>query len=393
MTEPKPRGETTAPQDGASPPVAKGAARSPEPRPSKAASTPKGEKRLLWRWGLGAILGIGLGLLLFLQPWASRAELVVPETAALGPVTRVLAVNGRIAARHSVEMRSVVSGVVTHVLVAEGDTVQDGTELVRLDTAAQQAVARQAIAGLDAALVSQAQANNTYERTKALDANVTRLALDTATRNLEAARQEVARATALVDQAHIQLANFTIHAPIKGTVLVLNVDQGASVTPSSPLLTLADLEDLVVETDVDEAYATQITIGLPAVLQLAGEADTRDGQVSFVSRRVDATTGGLAVRLAFATDVSAPVGLTVTANIVVETQAAALTVPRSAIVSDGDALAVYVVVDGVARWRDIRVIDWPAARLIVTQGLLPGEIVISDATGLSDGLAVRWDAP
>jgi hypothetical protein len=83
----------------------------------------------------------------------------------------------------------------------------------------------------------------------------------------------------------------------------------------------------------------------------------------------------------------------VTANIVVETQAAALTVPRSAIVSDGDALAVYVVVDGVARWRDIRVIDWPAARLIVTQGLLPGDIVISDATGLSDGLAVRWDAP
>jgi hypothetical protein len=43
-------------------------------------------------------------------------------------------------------------------------------------------------------------------------------------------------------------------------------------------MTIADLSQLVVETDVDEAYATQIRVDMPAVMQLAGEtADAMAG--------------------------------------------------------------------------------------------------------------------
>jgi hypothetical protein len=73
-------------------------------------------------------------------------------------------------------------------------------------------------------------------------------------------------------------------------------------------MTVADLGELVVEADVDEAYATQIAEGQPAVLQLAGETGTRDGHVSFVSRRVDVDTGGLAVKIAFDAPVDGPRG-------------------------------------------------------------------------------------
>ena len=144
----------------------------------------------------------------------------------------------------------------------------------------------------------------------------------------------------------------------------------------------------MVETDVDEAYATQITTGLPAVLQLSGEAKTRSGHVSFVSGRVDASTGGLAVKIGFDAAVSAPVGLTVTANIVVDQQAAAITVPRAALVQGTGSAAVFVVAEGVARLRPVSVVDWPATRLIVTKGLAAGDVVILDATGISDRLAV-----
>ena len=71
-----------------------------------------------------------------------------------------------------------------------------------------------------------------------------------------------------------------------GTVLALYVDPGQNVDPSTVLLTLADLSQLIVETNVDEAYATQIRAGMPAVLQLAGDAASHDGRVSFVSQRV-----------------------------------------------------------------------------------------------------------
>ena len=84
-----------------------------------------------------------------------------------------------------------------------------------------------------------------------------------------------------------------------GTVLALNVEPGQSIDPSTPLMTIADLGELIVETDVDEAYATQLRKGQAAVLQLAGETLLRDGRIDFVSQQVDAATGGLAIELGF----------------------------------------------------------------------------------------------
>ncbi len=173
----------------------------------------------------------------------------------------------------------------------------------------------------------------------------------------------------------------------------MNVEHGQTVDPSNALMTIADLGHLIVETDVDEAYATQIRAEVPAVLQLAGETITRDGWVRFVSQQVDAATGGLSVQIGFADDVSAPVGLTVTANIIVDQRSAALTVPRAAIVRTDAGPAVYVVVDGAAQSRAVAVIDWPAARLIVTEGLSPGDTVIADATGITAGQAVQPGQP
>ena len=360
----------------------------PAPLVTKEAARRKG-----WLWGGGVALLVALTTIVYWQPWGSTPVLVATEVAQLAPVTRVLAVNGRLAALQSVDVHPQVSGPLIAVTVAEGDILRAGDELARIDPAAQLAILRQAIAGLDAALVTQAQAQATLARTAALGAIVSGAALDAAASSAQSAAQDVARATALVDQAQIQLANFTLRAPIAGTVLALHVETGQTVDPSTRLLTIADLTGLVVETDVDEAYATQIRAGLPAVLRLAGEANVRQGQVRFVSQRVDAATGGLAVQLEFAQAVTAPVGLTVTANIIVDEQAAALTVPRAALVATDAGAGVFVVTDGMAQSRAVTVIDWPAARLVVTDGLVPGDRVITDATGISHGQAVRMGQP
>lgn len=358
------------------------------PMANPPAAAPKARRRW-WMWAVGASLVLGLAGLFYLQPWATPVPVVMVETVAPGPVMRVLAVNGRIAGVRSVDVRPLVSGTLVEVLVAEGDVVTRNQALMQLDTAAQQAVVRQAVAGLDAASVAQDDAVATLARTRTLGANVARVALETAVRAEQAAAQEVARMTALLDQAQIQLEKFTIRAPIAGTVLVLNVDPGQSVDPATVLLSMADLGTLVVETDVDESYATQIRKGQPAALQLSGEGEVRAGHVSFVSQRVDEDTGGLVVRLTPDAPLSAPIGLTVTANITVDDRASAITVPRAAIISDAAGDAVLVVVDDKAQRRAVQVIDWPAARLIVTDGLAQGDVVIADATGLSDEQTVK----
>jgi RND family efflux transporter MFP subunit len=363
------------------PAVVPPAAAAPPPAPEKPA-------RRLWPWVAGVIVAAGIGGLLVLQPWVPKAPAVAVEVVAAGPVTRVLAVTGRIAGVRSVEVRPQVSGTLDAVLVTEGDLVEPGQTLLRLDVAAQQALVRQAAAGLDAALVAQEEARATYDRTEALGTNSARAVLESAARAVQAAAQEAARMTALLDQARIQLEKYTLRAPLAGTVLDLTADPGQSVDPATALMTIVDLSQLIVETDVDESYATQIRVGQSAALQLSGETTVRDGRVSFVSQKVDEATGGLAVELTPDVAVTAPIGLTVTANIVVDDRTAAVTVPRAAILREADGESVLVVEDGIARRRAIVALDWPAARLIVTEGLAEGDVVIADATGLSEGRPV-----
>ncbi|MCM2561284.1 efflux RND transporter periplasmic adaptor subunit [Lutimaribacter sp. EGI FJ00015] len=379
--ESQPKDPVTPAPDGSGLPALRPSAQSP--------GAPARERRRIWPWAMAFALIIAGGVGLYFQPWSNAPVPVMVETVEPGPATRVLAVNGRIAALHSVDIRALVGGSLRDLPVAEGDAVEQDEVLARIDAASQQTILRQAVAGLDAALVAEARARDALERAEALGANIARTERDAAERALLTAAQEVARATAQVDQAQVQLDNHTMRAPMSGTVLSLNVEPGQTIDAATVLMTVADLDQLIVETDVDEVYATQIAVGQPAVLQLAGEVKSRAGRVSFVSQRVDAGTGGLAVELSFDTPVRAPVGLTVTTNIIVDQQESAITAPRSAI--DGDA--VFVVVDDTATRRPVTVMDWPAARLIVTEGLAPGDMLITDAARLSDGQAVKVAGP
>lgn len=71
-----------------------------------AASEPKHSR---WKWALGGLLTLVLAALIYLQPWATQTVAVVVETVAPGPVTRVLAVNGRIAGVRLVDVQPLVS--------------------------------------------------------------------------------------------------------------------------------------------------------------------------------------------------------------------------------------------------------------------------------------------
>ncbi len=347
-----------------------------------------------WRWisALAIVLIIGGGLFYY-QPFTTKPAAVTFETAAAGPVTRVLAVNGRIAATHSVDVRAQVSGTIAALPVVEGASVQAGDVLAQIDPTAQEAKMRQSRASLDAGHVAETLANANYTRLAALKGVVTRTSIETAQSNAQSASEDVRRLTALLDQAEIELAKFTILAPISGTVISVEGETGQLTDPAKALVTLADLNRLIVETDVDEAYSTQIKAEMPAVLQLVGEDVQRSGRVNFVAPNVNAATGGLEIKIGFDEPVSAPIGLTVTMNIVVDEQERALTVPRAAILTEAGVTSLFVLENGsMARKRTVIIIDWPADRLIVTRGLAPGEAVILEAAGLIDGQNVTATA-
>src|SRR5690606_14086824 len=131
------------------------------------------------------------------------------------------------------------------------------------------------------------QARAAAERAQALGENATRSAREDADLSLAAATNEVVRLTAALEEAQSQLEQFTITSPLDGVVLDRAVDQGQLVDPQSNLFTVADLSELLVETDVDELYPSRITEGLEVLLQPVGESVARTGTVVFATPSVD----------------------------------------------------------------------------------------------------------
>ena len=332
---------------------------------------------------IAIVLGAALVLGAAAWWWQARvlnARLVQVEVAAISETTRLLAVNGKIAPLNAVAMRVSVTGTVLQVLAKEGDVVARGAVLATLDPGIQVASVVQAQTALAQGQMRAAQAADSYARDAKLRQLTSPTALEASRQDAASAAQDVLRLDALLTQATIQLGRFALKAPMRGTVITAAVDMGQLVDPSSPLFTLADLSALVVEASVDETYASQIEKGQTAMLQLIGTRAVLAGKVAFVAPRVDGATGGLGVKLAFDTPVQAPVGLTVTANILVDKRAA-LTVPRSALQGGG----VFLLQNGTAHWAEVSTIEWPADRLIVTKGIKAGDVVIVTAEGVSEG--------
>jgi HlyD family secretion protein len=130
---------------------------------------------------------------------------------------------------------------------------------------------------------------------------------------------------------------------------------------------------------------------MAATVRLPGQKKLLRAEVLHIEPRVDPATGARDVRLGMIDAVSdAPAGLTVTVNLVIETRARAISVPRSAILQAGDGATVRIVgADDVVRDRAVRFVDWPAERVIVTGGIKAGERVLVDPAAARPGETVR----
>ncbi len=348
-------------------------------------STSRRKRLARWLVAVLLILIAGGAYAIVQRPWEIRPVAVEVEVLAPDVLREVLAVNGRVAARESVNIRSAVTARANAVMVDEGDRVTAGDQLVELDTAQAEALVAQAQAALDAGEAQRQLALATAERTRALGDVASRSSLENAELNLATATKEVERLQAALDQARDQLGQYTITSPLTGVVLERTVDQGQLVDTQSILFSIADIDNPVVETDVDEVYSARLRSGLPVLMKAAGETQTRPGTVSFAAPRIDPATGGRAIAISFDEAVDLPIGMTVNANIVVSEIPDALSVPRRAILEADENPHVFVIVDGVAETRAIQFADWPAPRVRVIEGLGAGERVILEPELVSAG--------
>jgi len=222
----------------------------------------------------------------------SNGEEVRAEIVERRNLTATVTASGNVRARRKVDISSDISARVTELLIDEGEDVEEGQVLLRLDRSRYEAAVNRSRANLmqTQAAVSQARANfvraereadrkeSLWERDSLL---VSRQEVENARTDLEvqqalfdAAEFGVSQARAALDEAQDQLSKTVILAPMAGRVTRLNVEEGETVivgtmnNPGSLVLTVSDLSVMEVVLEVDETDVPEISLGDRAKVDL-----------------------------------------------------------------------------------------------------------------------------
>lgn len=288
-------------------------------------------------------------------------------------------------------------------------------ELEALVTAAQGALA-EAQAGAQRAEAAHELARQELQRTESLarEGVAAARALDEARAAEETARRDVAAARAAVGSARSNLeaararilstsqtgaaAAIDVRSPVAGRVLRVPERSERVVAPGEPIVELGDASAIELVIDVLSEDAVRIRPGAPVIVEeWGGDAPLR-GRVRVVEPSAFTKISALGIEeqrvnvIASIDDAPPQLGdaYRVEARIVVWSDADALQVPVSALGRKGDAWSVYVVADGRARERTVRLGQRNPRVAQVLEGLTGGErVIIHPGNDVADGVRVR----
>jgi cobalt-zinc-cadmium efflux system membrane fusion protein len=181
-------------------------------------------------------------------------------------------------------------------------------------------------------------------------------------------------------------ARVPVVSPIAGAVIETKVTEGQYVqTDSTPLVTIADLSEVWVDADVFERDVHLVHVGESAVVTTTAYPDDQfRARVERISETLDPATRTIKVRF-LVSNPTLRLKPEMFADVVLalESTEGAISVPASAIFTDGDRLFVYVAIDNVtfAR-RSIEAVSESADRRRILRGLSPGDRIVVDGAVL-----------
>ncbi len=282
-------------------------------------------------------------------------------------------------ARAEAQVVAKTSGVALAVMVEEGQRVNAGQALVRLDPDR----ARLAVTQSEAQL---RKLENSYHRAQKLVAQQLVSAAD-----VDQLRFDLENVRAQYRMATLELSYATVTAPISGVVASRDIKPGNFVQINSPIIRIVDSSRLEATLNVPEREIAKLSPGQAVNLvadALPGKQFT--GTVARVSPVVDTGTGTFRVVTSFSGEAGLQPGMFGRLSINYDQRADALVVPRSALLEDGGAPAVYVVRDDKALRTELKLGYDDAGWIEVREGLKQGdEVVIAGKAALREGSAVQ----
>jgi RND family efflux transporter MFP subunit len=372
--------------------------------------------RLLGAAILAALLAGGCG-----QGQQTRAPKKI-EVTVTTPITDTVwdyqDFTGRLSAVKSVDIRARVTGYVTEADFKEGEHVEEGQVLFRIDSRSYEADLKLAKANVKLAEAQRQVQEKIARRAERLVGvkGVSQEEYELALASMEKDRASVDAAEANRERAQLYKDWTEVKAPLRGRVSRRLVDPGNLVVADTTILTTLVTEDpLYAYFDVDErtflnlmgSHATGLSpwvsrLKLPVLMRLANEDDfIQPGMIDFIDNQVIATTGTIRMRGVFqnARGFLKP-GLFARIRLPVGTPYKAILIPDEALLSDQGRKYVYVVnsrnevvyrkVSVGQTVGGLRVIHPPAKGKEGKEGLVLGErVIVTNQQRVRPGLEVR----
>src|SRR6202023_2651235 len=174
--------------------------------------------------------------------------------------------------------------------IGTGDHVTRRTVLAQIRRQDLKNQADESGAQVDAAVAQHAQAEQDFNRAKALYAtqSLTKPDYDQAKARFDSTRAAVNQAKAAQRQAQLSLADSDLKAPFSGYILARNIDVGTLASPSSAAFTIADTSEVSASFGVPEDSLNLVHLGQNLTLQLQNDAVQYSGRVTSISPSADA---------------------------------------------------------------------------------------------------------
>jgi HlyD family secretion protein len=340
---------------------------------------------------------------------AKRSIEIETATVQKKEIHPAILASGNFVYRQEVQLSSEVIGKVSEILVKEGDKIEKGQVLLRLDPVTYQAEVAQQESNQRSSLLAieraefnlRNQQRNLERSQKLLQAKFIGQSqydeathqVELATVELQASREALQQARAMRSLAQQRLAKTEVRAPINGTATAIQIKIGETAVASatsiagSSLMTIADESSMMAEVNVDEADVARVIKGQSArVFAAAFPNQAVDAMVESISMTPKVSTQGRSyiVKLRLEDAKQLRTGMTCRVEIVVHSADSKSVLPIQAILTAEstdekaakNANYVFAVVNGVARKTKVEVGIADDTNQEVLKGVALGDTII-----------------
>lgn len=295
---------------------------------------------------------------------------VIVSEALVKPFPLSAEALGNAQANEAIEVRPQITAAIVDIQFEEGQMVEQGAVLARLESS-------EPLANLAAAKAALVDSESQYRRS--LELFKTKVVSASQLEQLEAKRDAD---RAAVNAAQARLDHTVIRAPFRGQLGLRRVSVGSLVTPVTVITTLDDTSSIKLDFDVPEVFLARLQLGLTVSAHSAAWPDLKfSGEVVAIDTRVDPVSRTVTARALLPNpEAHLRPGMFLTVTVLKE-DVESLMIPEQAIVPERSNQYVFVVgAENIVERRLVKSGRRRPGEVEILEGLESGELVITEGT-------------